>query len=62
MFLKRSLQVENDKIRLKTYKKLGVTELVLKIRHSTDHNISVIRSDSGWIHYYWHIFKLKNHI
>ena len=65
IFLKLWLQLENDKIRLKTLKKSGVTELVLKIRRITDHSVSRISShsgDSGRIHHYRHIFKLKNHI
>ena len=48
-FLKIWLPVENDKIRLKTYKKSGVTELVLKIRRTTDHSISRISSHSRQI-------------
>ena len=44
---------------------MGVTKLVLKIRRITDMaflGFPVTRGDSGWIHYYRHIFKLKNHI
>ena len=46
IFLKLWLQVEYDKIRLKTKKKPGVTELVLKVRRITDHSISRISSHS----------------
>ena len=46
IFLKLWLHVENDKIRLKTLKKSGVTKLVSKIRRITDQSISRISSHS----------------
>ena len=46
ILLKLLLQVENDKIRLKTKKKSGVAELVLKIRRITNHSICRISSHS----------------
>ena len=45
-FSKLKLQVENHKFILKYKKKLGVTKLILKIRHITDHSIS--RVSSHW--------------
>ena len=46
IFLKLWLQLENDKIMLKTLKKSGVTELILKIRRIKEHSIFRISSHS----------------
>ena len=53
------------KLDKKRKKKSGVTELVLKIRRIKPIaflGFPVTRDDSGRIHYYRHIFKLKNYI
>ena len=62
IFLKLWLQVENDKIRLKTLKKNRRSPNSIWRQTIAFLGFLVSRGDTGRIHYFRHMFKLKNHI